>query len=68
MSDMSNWVASHLLYQAIVKMLPSTWAMAGLTDIIVYGKGLREAWLNAIVLLAFAAIYFVVGVRRLRLD
>jgi len=51
-----------------VKVLPSTWAMQGLTDIIVYGKGLSEVWLNAIVLLAFAAIYFVIGVRRLRLD
>lgn len=56
------------IYQAIVKVLPSTWAMQGLTDIIVYGKGLSEVWLNAIVLLAFATIYFVIGVRRLRLD
>jgi ABC-2 type transport system permease protein len=56
------------IYQTIVKALPSTWAMQGLTDIIVYGKGLGEVWLNAVVLLAFAAIYFVIGVRRLRLD
>ena len=56
------------IYQTVVKVLPSTWAMQGLTDIIMYGKGLSEVWLNAIVLLAFAAIYFVIGVRRLRLD
>jgi ABC-2 type transport system permease protein len=56
------------LYQTIVKVLPSTWAMLGLTDIIVYGKGLSDVWLNAVVLLAFAAIYFVIGVRRMRLD
>jgi ABC-2 type transport system permease protein len=56
------------LYQTLVKVLPSTWAMQGLTDIIVYGKGLSEVWLNAVVLLAFAAIYFMIGVRRLRLD
>lgn len=56
------------LYQTLVKVLPSTWAMQGLTDIIVYGKGLSDVWLNAVVLLAFAAIYFVIGVRRLRLD
>jgi ABC-2 type transport system permease protein len=56
------------LYQTIVKVLPSTWAMQGLTDIIVYGKGLSAVWLDAVVLLAFAAIYFVVGVRRMRLD
>ena len=56
------------IYQTIVKVLPSTWAMQGLTDIIVYGKGLSEVWLNAVVLLVFAAIYFVVGVRRLRLN
>jgi ABC-2 type transport system permease protein len=56
------------LYQTVVKALPSTWAMQGLTDIIVYGKGLSEVWLNAVVLLVFAAIYFVIGVRRMRLD
>jgi ABC-2 type transport system permease protein len=56
------------IYQTLVKVLPSTWAMQGLTDIIVYGKGLSDVWLNAVVLLIFAAIYFVVGVRRMRLD
>jgi ABC-2 type transport system permease protein len=56
------------IYQTLVKVLPSTWAMQGLTDIIVYGKGLSDVWLNAVVLLAFAAIYFIVGVWRLRLD
>jgi ABC-2 type transport system permease protein len=56
------------IYQTLVKVLPSTWAMQGLTDIIVYGKGLSDVWLNAVVLLLFAAIYFVVGVRRMRLD
>jgi len=56
------------IYQTIVKVLPSTWAMHGLTDIIVYGKGLSEVWLNAAVLLVFAVIYFVIGARRLRLD
>jgi len=56
------------IYQTIVKVLPSTWAMQGLTDIIVYGKGLSEIGINAVVLLAFAAIYFVIGVRRMRLD
>jgi ABC-2 type transport system permease protein len=56
------------IYQTLVKVLPSTWAMLGLTDIIVYGKGLSDVWLNAVVLLAFAAIYFIIGVRRMRLD
>ena len=56
------------IYQTIVKVLPSTWAMQGLTDIIVYGKGLSDVWLNAAVLLVFAAIYFAIGVRRMRLD
>ena len=56
------------IYQTLVKVLPSTWAMQGLTDIIVYGKGLSEVWLSAVVLLVFAAIYFIIGVRRMRLD
>ena len=56
------------IYQTLVKVLPSTWAMLGLTDIIVYGKGLSDVWLNAVVLLVFAVIYFAIGVRRMRLD
>jgi ABC-2 type transport system permease protein len=56
------------IYQALVKVLPSTWAMQGLTEIIAYGKGLSEVWLDVVVLLILAAIYFVVGARRLRLD
>ncbi len=56
------------IYQTLVKVLPSTWAMQGLTDIIVYGKGLSDVWLDAAVLLVFAAIYFAIGVRRMRLD
>ena len=56
------------IYQTLVKVLPSTWAMQGLTDIIVYGKGLSAVWPNAVVLLAFAVIYFIIGVRRMRLD
>jgi ABC-2 type transport system permease protein len=56
------------IYQTLVKVLPSTWAMQGLTDIIVYGKGLSDVWISAAVLLAFAAIYFMIGVRRMRLD
>ncbi len=56
------------IYQTLAKVLPSTWAMQGLTNIIVYGKGVSEVWVNVAVLLIFAAIYFVIGVRRLRLD
>jgi ABC-2 type transport system permease protein len=56
------------IYQTLVKVLPSTWAMQGLTDIIVYGKGLSDVWINAVVLFVFAAIYFGVAVKRMQLD
>ncbi|HSD85578.1 MAG TPA: ABC transporter permease, partial [Anaerolineae bacterium] len=56
------------IYQTVVKVLPSTWAMQGLSDIILYGKGLSAVWFDAAVLLIFAAIFFVIGVRRMRLD
>lgn len=56
------------LYQTLVKILPSTWAMQGFTDIIVYGKGVPDVLPDVVILLIFAAAYFFIGVRRLRFD
>lgn len=54
------------LYQSVVKIFPSTWAMSGLTDVIVFGKGLAQVWPAAVILLAFAAVFCAVGVWKLR--
>jgi ABC-2 type transport system permease protein len=56
------------IYQTVVKVLPSTWAMQGFVDIIVRGKGLMDILPIAGVLLVFAAVFFGVGIRRLRFD
>ncbi len=56
------------IYQAVVKVLPATWAMQGFTDVIVRGKGLTEVLPIAGVLIAFAVLFMAIGVRRLRFE
>ena len=54
--------------QTIVKILPTTWAMQGLLDLVLRGGGLREILPEARVLLGFATIFFSVGVWRFRYE
>lgn len=54
--------------RAAVKVLPTTWAMQGLTDITLRGQGLAGVWPEALVLLGFAAVFFAIGVRRFRYE
>ena len=54
--------------QNIVKILPTTWAMQGLLDLVLRGGGLMEILPEAGVLLGFAAIFFSVGVLRFRYE
>lgn len=54
------------LLQNAVKVLPTTWAMQGLLDIVLRGSGLRDVLLEVGVLLGFAVLFFVVGVWRFR--
>ncbi len=56
------------LYQKLVQILPSTWAMKGLVDVSVRGYGVAQILPEAGVLLAFAAVFFFIGVRRLRFE
>jgi ABC-2 type transport system permease protein len=56
------------LYQTVVKALPSTWAMTGLSDIITRGGGAADILLEAGILLAFSAVFFVIGLKRLRFE
>jgi ABC-2 type transport system permease protein len=55
-------------YQQAVRVLPTTWAMAGFTDVIVRGQGVAGILPEVGVLLAFAAVFFAVGVWRLRFE
>ncbi len=50
------------------KILPTTWAMEGMLDIVARGEGLAGVLLPAGVLLGMATVYFAVGVKRFRFE
>lgn len=54
--------------QNAVKVLPTTWAMQGMLDLVLRGGGLREILPEVGVLLGFAVIFFSVGVWRFRYE
>jgi len=54
--------------QNIVKILPTTWAMQGMLDLILRNGGLVQILPEAGVLLGFAAIFFSIGVMRFRYE
>lgn len=54
--------------QHIVKILPTTWAMQGLLDLVLRGGGLVDILPEAGVLLGFAAIFFSIGVMRFKYE
>jgi len=50
------------------KLLPTTWAMQGLSDLVLRGQGLAQILPEAGVLLGFAALFLVLGVWRFRYE
>ncbi|MFT3892470.1 MAG: ABC transporter permease [Anaerolineales bacterium] len=54
--------------QSAVHILPTTWAMQGMLDLVLRGKGLVDILPEAGVLLGFAVIFFSVGVWRFRYE
>lgn len=54
--------------QNAVKILPTTWAMQGLLDIVLRGRGLVDILPEAGVLLGFAAVFFAIGIWRFRYE
>lgn len=54
--------------QNAVKVLPTTWAMQGMLDLVLRGKSLMDILPEAGVLLGFAVIFFTVGVLRFRYE
>lgn len=54
--------------QTAVKVLPTTWAMQGLTDLIMRNQGVEGILLEVAVLTGFALLFFLVGVRRFRFE
>lgn len=65
------WVPLELFPQGVqtaVHILPTTWAMRGLSDIVLRGQGVADVVLEGGVLLAFALLFFTVGVWRFRYE
>ncbi len=65
------WYPLELFPSAIqnaVKVLPTTWAMQGMLDLVLRGGGLSDVLPKAGVLLGFAVIFFSVGVWRFRYE
>ena len=54
--------------QEAVKVLPTTWAMQGMLDLVLRGGGLQEVLPEAAVLFGFAIVFFSVGVWRFRYE
>jgi ABC-2 type transport system permease protein len=54
--------------QTAVKVLPTTWAMQGMMDIVLRGGGLIAVLPETAVLLGFAALFFTIGVLRFRYE
>jgi ABC-2 type transport system permease protein len=52
--------------RAVVRILPTTWAMQGLMDVLVRGQGVPGVWLEASVLLGYTAVFLTIGVWRFR--
>ncbi|MDI7278043.1 MAG: ABC transporter permease, partial [Anaerolineae bacterium] len=50
--------------RSAVRVLPTSWAMQGLLDIVLRGQGLSGVTMEAGVLFGFAAVFFAVGIWR----
>jgi ABC-2 type transport system permease protein len=56
------------IVRSVVKVLPTTWAMQGLLDIVLRGQGLVAVLPVAGILLVFAAVFFSIGIWRFRYE
>jgi ABC-2 type transport system permease protein len=56
------------LVRNLVKVLPTTWAMQGMLDILLRGQGVVGILPVAGVLLGFAAVFFVIGIWRFKYE
>ena len=54
--------------QSIVKILPTTWAMRGMLDIVLRGQGLMTILPDAGILFGFAVVFFGIGIWRFKYE
>ena len=52
----------------VAKILPTTWAMMGMTQLTVYNAGFFQILPYAAVLLGFSVVFFIVGIWRFRYE
>ena len=52
----------------IVKVLPTTWVMQGMLDLVLRGQGLSAILPEAGVLFGFALVFFILGILRFRYE
>lgn len=57
-----------VVVQNVVKVLPTTWAMQGMLDMLLRGQGVTGILPEAGVLLGFAAVFFTIGILRFRYE
>lgn len=65
------WYPAELFPQFVrtaAKVLPTTWAMEGMLNIVLRGQGLAGVLLPAAALLGMAALFFAVGITRFRYE
>jgi ABC-2 type transport system permease protein len=56
------------LYQQIVKIFPSTWAMIGFNRIVVAGQGLQAVLLPCVILWGYTLVFFALSIHKLRFE
>lgn len=54
--------------QTIVKVLPTTWSMQGMLDMLLRGQGVEGILLESGVLLGFALLFFAIGILRFKYE
>jgi ABC-2 type transport system permease protein len=65
------WYPIELFPQAVrlaSKILPLNWAMQGMLDITLRGQGFAGVWPEALVLLGFALVFFIIGIWRFKYE
>ncbi len=65
------WYPAELFPQFVrtaAKVLPTTWAMEGMLNLVLRGQGLAGVLLPAVVLLGMAALFFAVGIARFKYE
>ncbi|MGD2077659.1 MAG: ABC transporter permease, partial [Chloroflexota bacterium] len=54
--------------QTLAKILPTTWAVQGLNELVMRGGGMADILLPATVLVGFALVFLAIGVWRFRYE